>query len=187
MSLEIVSCNQCGARLEVASSTRFVTCRACGAQLAVQRSGTATYTEPASPQGDPLARVSEHLGEISQQNELARIDREWELEREQYMVWGRYGQRWVTTRPMAVGVGLIGAVFGVFWTVMAFSITSQFPPGFGIGPAIFPFFGLVFIAAAVGMGIYWYSRAAQYEQAQARYQERRQKLLGPTGGHSASV
>src|SRR5262245_39381991 len=36
-----------------------------------------------------------HLEEIKLQNEVARLDREWELEREQYMVAGKYGYRYI--------------------------------------------------------------------------------------------
>src|SRR5262245_35284278 len=37
--------------------------------------------------------MSAHLDEIKYQNELARVDREWEIEREQYLITTRYGQR----------------------------------------------------------------------------------------------
>jgi predicted RNA-binding Zn-ribbon protein involved in translation (DUF1610 family) len=45
MQVEKISCNSCGAPLEVAETTQFATCRHCGAKLSIQRTDTATFTE----------------------------------------------------------------------------------------------------------------------------------------------
>jgi hypothetical protein len=129
-------------------------------------SGRGSTAEPAKDQV-----MQEHLEEIKLQNEVARIDREWGMERERYMVaGGRYGQRYVPNRPMSVVGGIIIVGFGIFWTVMAASIAG----GFGGGPAaIFPCFGILFILAGVAMSIYSYSKAVQYEQAYEAYRRRR--------------
>lgn len=61
--------------------------------------------------------------------------------------------------PSALGAaGSIGAViFGVFWTIMAFSITRDSPiPMVG---TIFPLFGLVFIGIGIANAVFHYKNA----------------------------
>src|SRR5262249_12264234 len=69
------------------------------------------------PANEPA--LQEHLEEIKLQNEVARLDREWELERERYMIAGQDGHRVIPNRGMSVIGGIIIAVFGLFWTVGA--------------------------------------------------------------------
>ena len=45
MELISVSCNHCGAPLEVPPGANYVTCAHCGSRLAVKRTGSAVYTE----------------------------------------------------------------------------------------------------------------------------------------------
>src|SRR5947209_14014593 len=104
-------CNECGAQLRVGATTNFVTCARCNARLAVRRTGTTIFTEraPADPHltddlappgvrfESPEAGMAEvmraHLACMEREARVANIDREWELEREKYMVTGRFGQR----------------------------------------------------------------------------------------------
>src|SRR4051794_21535805 len=130
----------------------------------------------AAPAGDAVAeKLGEQLAETRYQNELERIDREWQIEREKYMVPDRFGRRHVPT----VGGGLTGAVvigvFGVFWTIMAFSITSGAPDEgpFGLVKVFFPLFGVVFTVFGVYMGIQAAGKAEAYNRAFAAYQARR--------------
>ncbi len=85
---------------------------------------------------------SDALNELKAQNELAQLDREWELERESYMVTGKYGHRHIPGKASSLLGGLFVVGFGIFWTTMATSMT-----GFG-GPSalsLFPLFGVLFI------------------------------------------
>src|SRR5690348_5211282 len=66
-------------------------------------------TEAAAPT-EPV--LKEHLDEVKRQNQLAQLDREWQNEREQYMIQGRNGMRMVPTRAMSVIGGVVVAVFG---------------------------------------------------------------------------
>jgi hypothetical protein len=72
----------------------------------------------------------------------------------------------------------VGGVFGVFWTIMAIAITSSAPNdgAFSIAKVFFPLFGVVFVVAAVGWGLHAYSRAQDYEKAQAAYEARRREV-----------
>ncbi|HHW32235.1 MAG TPA: zinc ribbon domain-containing protein [Clostridiaceae bacterium] len=59
------------------------------------------------------------------------------------------------------GLSFIGSVFsiifGVFWTIMAFKITSFSP--FGIVGTIFPLFGISFIIYGIFQAVYHYRNA----------------------------
>jgi hypothetical protein len=124
-------------------------------------------------------QVSDQLAEVRYQNELAQIDREWQIERERYMITSNDGRRNVPTAGMGIATALIGGVGGLIWTIFAFSLTHAGPEGFGPPPIIgivFPLFGVLFMCAGIGYGIYCYSRAAQYQQAFERYQARRRAM-----------
>lgn len=133
--------------------------------------------EPAPPRADHLA---DHLAEVRHQNELAQIDREWQIEREQYMITDRYGRRHVPTAGFGIAGAVVGGLFGVFWTIMAFAITGGAPDvgPFPIAKIFFPLFGVVFTIAAIGYGLYAASKAQQYQAAFRAYQERRAKAQG---------
>ncbi|ANB60210.1 zinc-ribbon domain protein [Anoxybacillus amylolyticus] len=55
-----------------------------------------------------------------------------------------------------VAGSIVAIVFGVFWTVMAFSITNESP--FPV-TKVFPFFGLIFIGLGIFQAIYHYKNA----------------------------
>lgn len=126
------------------------------------------------------AVMREHLEEIKRQNDVAQLDREWEMERERLLIYGnnRYGRgySYVPSKGIAIFMGVITVGFGAFWTAMAASMAG----GVGGPGAFFPLFGLIFIAAGVGMSIYTYTKATQYEQAHRAYQSRRARMLTDT-------
>ena len=171
MTTERLNCNNCGAPLEVPASARFVTCNQCGAQLTIQRSGGATYTEAAS--GPVLREMADRLDELTRQNELARVDREWDIERESYTRYGRYGQRYRPTVATSLITGVVALVGGGIWI---FFVTSFVQPPGVIG-LMFPLFGVFFMVFGVGVAIYNYNLAQRYGQGLQRYQERRRRLL----------
>ena len=127
-----------------------------------------------------VQRLSDQLSETRYQNDLSQIDREWEIERETYLIPDKYGRRHVPSVGMSVGIAAFGGVFGVLWTIMAFAITNSAPDfgPFSIMRIVFPLFGLVFIGAAIGFGAYSYSRAQKYNAAFFAYQTRRAQATG---------
>jgi hypothetical protein len=129
-----------------------------------------------APAGDAVAdKLGEQLAEVRYQNELERIDREWSIEREKYMVPDRYGRRHIPTTGASLAGGIFIGVFGVFWTVMALSITGGAPDDgpFAIVKVFFPLFGVAFTVFGVYMGYHAYGKAEAYNKAFAAYQTRR--------------
>jgi hypothetical protein len=134
---------------------------------------------PPPPSQEPLVQhLAQQQAEIKHQNELARIDREWEMQKQQYYVTTRYGVRQLPTTGMGIGIAVIGGVFGVFWTIMAIAITSGAPDvgPFAIVKIIFPLFGVLFTGAAIVFGIVCNIRAKKYQEAYEAYQRRRQQV-----------
>ncbi len=166
MELEGITCGNCGAPLQVPPGVRFITCNHCHTSLAVHRSETATYTEKLD---EIDARTQEMAGELAQLRndaELARLDREWEQERQSYLIKNNEGQLVEPTAGGSVVTGVLTAIFGAFWTAM----TSH------IGGGGFALFGVLFIAIGVGSALYAYSKANELEAARTRYQDRRRQL-----------
>jgi hypothetical protein len=133
--------------------------------LAAQSRGT---------EGEPAdATLREHLSELQRENELARLDREWDRQREQYQVAGRYGYRYTPSKAGSMITGLIAIGGGTLWTVMAVTMIG----GMGGPGALFPLFGVLFILFGIGIALFSFMRANQYEQAYQRYQRRRALIM----------
>ena len=178
MELTPVTCNGCGAALQVPEGARFVTCRYCNASLEIKRTDSAIYTETLQRIDQRTAEMAEDLDAIRHEHELERLDREWTLRRESFMSRSKHGN---VTEPSVVGgimAIVIGGGFGLFWTIMAFSITSHGAAmGAPLGISIFPLFGVLFIVVAVISGLTMMSKALRYQQEQRDYQRQREKVL----------
>lgn len=120
--------------------------------------------------------IQNQLEEITRQQEAARIDREWEREREGYLMTGRagggkygggYSYQYVPTVGGAIWTGLVAVFGGVLW--MGFVFSS--------GGGAFGLFGLVFLVFGLGFAFYQYTQAVAYEQAEADYKRRRARAL----------
>lgn len=177
--LESLNCNSCGAPIEVPSAARFVKCDHCSANLQVHRSGGATFTEAVEQLNETTADLAEQVGRLTQQNELAELDRRWETERQSFMIQSKNGNtHWPTEASAWVG-GIVVIVFGSLWTILAFSIT-QSAPNFGpfaIAKIAFPLFGLMFIGFGVFIAISSLQKAQNYRNAERNYPRRRDELM----------
>jgi len=118
---------------------------------------------------------SASLDDIRFQNELARLDREWELEREKLMVTGRNGGRHIPSEGSNVFGGIVIGVFGLLWTMAVAYIDPT---------DIFPLFGIVFVIFGISLCANGFKKAGEYRQAEQEYQERRAKLLAQRPGHT---
>lgn len=172
MKLLSVKCNDCGAPLEVAESTRFVTCNHCGSQLAVQRTASSVFTEKLEQLSQKTDQIAGNLEVIRLQNELERIDREWAMERESLLVRGKEGQVHEPSGSSSLVGAFVAIMVGTGWMIF----TSRMG-----APAIFPLFGLVFIIAGVAGAFSGHSRANRFNAARSRHETARQELLKQLG------
>jgi uncharacterized Zn finger protein (UPF0148 family) len=163
-----VRCNHCGAPLEVGTQTRFVTCQFCRSQLEVKHTDSAAFTEVVQQIAESTKRMAGNLKVIELQNELERLDREWEMKKELYYVSGKYGSR---SRPSPVGavmVGIIGLVFMSFWISTTSSIGA---------PSFFPIFGVIGICILIFNVVSNLNKAESLKRAEETYEHQRTSLL----------
>jgi hypothetical protein len=123
MTLLSVSCNHCGAPLEISEETKFVTCRHCHRQLAVKHSDSSFFTEVLTQLAERTADMADDLKIIQLQNDLERLDREWEAESREYMVKGKNGH---TSRPSPILITIIGGGMLVIGLATLFSSNDGF-------------------------------------------------------------
>ncbi len=133
---------------------------------------------PAGPAGELGEHLADQLAEVRYQNELAQLDREWQNERQQYLIRGRYGVAQVPTPGMGIGMAVVVGMFGMFWTILAVSLTSGGPNDgvFAIAKVIFPLFGVLFTVAGIAVGVNAYSKGQKYQEAYAAYTARRAQV-----------
>jgi hypothetical protein len=120
---------------------------------------------------EPQSSLKPQLDQLIWQGELERIDREWEQQRETFVIVGRHGQRRYpdnsNTTGNVVGVSIV-VIFLWFWLNTAHQMGA---------PPIFPLFG-VFVLVAVVVGTAMESqKAGEYNQAKADYEKRRSEHL----------
>jgi len=118
---------------------------------------------------DPLAPLTaEQSDEIRRQKAAARLDREWEAERERYMVTERFGYRYIPGRMASIALGALNVAFGIVWVMV--SVINRLPVYF---------LGLGVVVAVVG-GAGWARlavRGSRHLEARRRYRQRRVALL----------
>lgn len=114
------------------------------------------------------------LHEVKKQNALDRIDTDWNLEREQYLITSRYGPGRIPQLGDALGA-VFGGLFGIVWTIMAFTMTNMAPDvgPFAIAKVIFPGFGVVITIVSFIHAARCSQKAANYSAAFERYKMRR--------------
>jgi LSD1 subclass zinc finger protein len=176
---ESLNCNSCGAPLDVPTSARFVKCNHCNANLQVHRSDGGTFTEAVEKLTETTEDLAQQVEKLTRHNELAELDRCWEVERRSFMSQAKDGHSHLPIERVA-WVGGIGAiVFGGLWTILAFSITQSGPSHgvFSVAKIIFPLFGLGFIGFGVFNAIFVHQRAQNYRRVERNYRLQRDQLL----------
>ncbi|PKN45903.1 MAG: hypothetical protein CVU59_07665 [Deltaproteobacteria bacterium HGW-Deltaproteobacteria-17] len=163
-----LSCNECGAPIDVPERTNFFTCNFCGSRLSVQRTEGASYTETLEALDRKTETLAREVEVLKLQNELERVDREWQEELKQYMVRDNNGNESVPTSGGSIIGGFVAIVFGIGWMVQAVSVNA---------PAFLPLVGLGFIGMGVYMGFSGYNKSLTYKAAYQRHLGRRDDLI----------
>lgn len=165
VKLEKLSCNSCGAPLEVPETAKFVTCNHCSTRLAVRRTETATFTEQLENLEAGQDQLRERLEKVELENQLAELERDWEREKAQFLSEEKHGVKRLPANADVTG-WVVVAVMGILLTVALGSSDSS--------AAICGVF-----AAAIGVckAAFLRSKMRDYNAALDRYQRRRHKLL----------
>jgi hypothetical protein len=168
MKITKVCCQGCGADLQVDESIRFATCNYCHARLEIIHDPTVTHTRLLEDIGRTTERMAGNLRVIELQNDLERLDREWENRRESFMVTGKNGHRSLPSTAGSMVGGGVAVVFGIFWTIFAGNMGAPFP---------FPLFGLLFIGFAIFSMVNGASKATGYQDAENAFIQQRNDLI----------
>lgn len=179
MQLETITCNNCGAPLEIPDTANFVSCNHCASQLAIRRTGSTTYTEQLEQIEGNQDEMLDRLERIEREQKLAALDRGWEQAKRDDMITDKNGREHLPTGS--------GVIFGtVFFVVFVFKIALFGIVWTFIAGAIFPpmaLFGIFFVAIAILMGIAGISggfkacaKSQNYCAARKRYRELRQQI-----------
>ncbi len=168
MKITKVCCQGCGADLQVDETVRYVTCNYCHARLEVVHDPSVTHTRLMEKLERNTERMADNLKVIELQNELERLDREWESRKGSYMVTGKHGHKSLPTTAGSLVGGGIMVVFGVIW--------MSFAAGIG-APGPFLLFGLLFIGIAIFSMVNGASKANRYGTAEAAFLQQRDALI----------
>jgi LSD1 subclass zinc finger protein len=166
VSLEELICNNCGAPLQVPRSANFVTCNHCRTQLAVRREATTSYTEALEQVSKQTQALTEQVKYLTYQNELSALDRQWETERQQYMVKDKHGHRHVPGEVSSIIAGGAMGIMGLVFLGVSASVGEGMPA----------FMGIILLVGGVVAAVYGVSKAQAYRSAYRRYQSRRAAL-----------
>jgi DNA-directed RNA polymerase subunit RPC12/RpoP len=171
MKLVSLSCDHCGAPLEVPEKTKFVTCTYCSSRLVVRQTGGAAYTEVLEALDERTEKIADDVEILKLQSQLDRLDHQWMLERERYMVHDKHGHRRFPSKVGSVLIGVLVIGFAVFWMAIA--------ARHGGLPVLF---GFLFIAVAIFALVTNMRKADQYERRRRQYERRRDQLLRDIDG-----
>ena len=168
MKITKVCCQGCGADLQVDESIRFATCNYCHARLEIVHDPTVTHSRLLEDIGRTTERMAGNLRVIELQNDLERLDREWEGRRESFMVTGKNGHRSLPSEAGSMIGGGIAVVGGIIWMVFAANMGAPFP---------FPLFGLLFIGVAIFSMVNGTTEASGYRDAESAFIRQRNDLI----------
>ena len=163
MELESLSCNKCGASLEVPPTAKYATCRHCRSQLVVKRTGSAVYTEVLNRIDTRTERMAEDLEALRLQSELDRLDREWEQVEHDWWSRGSLSAPEARARSAGMRVAVILAV------VLLFIVTR--------GRLFYGVSSLMVTALVVYMAIRCASRGMWQQRSWNRIRARRREIL----------
>jgi hypothetical protein len=179
MNVINLTCNHCGAPLEVAEQTKFATCRFCSSRLAIEHSESAFYTRVLEALENHTTALSQDLETIKIQNEIERLDREWEMQREPLCRRTKSGQ---IAEPSVSEAGCLGAfqiVFGVVW--FSLFLLASTASDYVLLPGFLSFIGLFIALSGIVVFKSGVGKARHFESVRSEYELRRSRLVADLG------
>lgn len=186
-------CNKCGASLHVKPGTQYVTCGYCGSQLQIHEDGGSLYTEVLNRIESKATHIEKGVEIIRLQNELERLDREYQNEKLDEKATRRGTEN---NENSFSPVGVIGGVVTVIGIMIVLAIifanngpsaspvqygsTTFYPSSPEIGAAI-PCVAVLAVFSIIGGATYaiikGMDQATAKEQRDELYQRRRRQLI----------
>ena len=158
MKLIALTCNNCGAAVDVSETTRFLTCASCGSRLAVVRTESSAFTELIEKIDLKTDWIAKQVAAIEFHNEIKRIDADWQQERASYLVNGFIPDQVSASFQAAIAV-FIGLVFSVAGAILDDMTVALF--------------GMGTLSMSIILYLTLKRKARLYEKARAAYLERR--------------
>ncbi|HVJ67189.1 MAG TPA: hypothetical protein VM510_04340, partial [Caulifigura sp.] len=154
-------CNHCGGPLRVPESTRFVTCGYCHVQLAIRHDGAAVFTEVLEELSTRTSNIENQLEAIRVENDLERIEREWEQKKQEIV--GRGRNPTDRTEILWISLGLT-----VFCLVIAYQVNRR---------VFQPLPTLVLVAIPLVFLVFFRAQADLFDRAQSLYFRSRRRVF----------
>ncbi len=175
MKIETLKCNNCGGDLKIRPQAKFFNCLFCNSSLTIKRTGTVAYTEVLGKIKANTEYLINNSNTLLVEREIARIDREWIIEKEKYKITDEYGSSYPnkTTSIGSIFRAIIKLIFMAFWLYL-FSSSSGMKGEIQLG---FLLFGIAMIVVIVINTISSISKSENYHDAEEDYLEERKKLL----------
>ncbi len=174
MTLEPITCNNCGAALDVPPEANYVTCAYCGSRLEVKRTPSVVYTQVLQQLDARTQRLSADVSQLQLDRELAQIDRDWEQQRQRYLLRDRTGATIEPGGPLtawSVGLTVIGIVV---LTVFAFVWPGMLAGEYG---EAFFLIALAFVGLMIWGTVTRISQVTNYQRAKRAYEARRSAVV----------
>ena len=176
MEIKSLKCNHCSADLQINPKIKFFNCNFCGSSLTIKNSGGAIYTEVIGEIKENTDSILDNSNTMLLEQQLERVDREWLLEREQYMVHGKNG----SSEPTSAGttalviVPIVMLIFGVIIISQFNSSPVRHSQGTGVPITITIAVVSIFcIASAVKNS----NKVSGFSAANEKYEKRRNEIL----------
>lgn len=165
MKITKVCCQGCGADLQIQDSVRYVTCNYCHTRLEVVHDATVTHTRLLDKIEKTTEQMANNLKVIEIQNDLERLDRDWQSQSSGLMVRDKNGGISEPSQASSMIAGFLMIAAGI-WIIFASSMGA---------PAVL--FGLVFIGFAIFTIISGTTKASTFQNLRDRYEQDRRVLL----------
>lgn len=171
MELIALTCNQCGAPLEVPVTANFLTCTYCKTRLKVHNQGGAAFTETIDSIDQRTRVIAEDVDAIRAHHDLEHLDKEWATLRDRFK--NDAGLIVSSTRGAFVGMVITLLIVGVllFFVIRSIDLPIIVTVLFAI---VYPV-----VAGLVGLGAY--ANAREFEKEFRTYHQRRSDIMKRLG------
>ncbi len=136
---------------------------------------TAAKAKVLTEGGGPAAQnagLQRDVRRLGVQNQILQLDQDWEKERREYMAYGKHGDSFIPTFGSSIIQAAMLFIVGLVFCMLMLNPNHPHPEK----DAIFPILGIPLMITGVWVGVNGCTKASRYEQAEARYQQRRAEL-----------